>query len=491
MTNSVTMLIINKLLCVSMLFASETTSAQGVAHTLNYSNSRHIGQEATACKRLCTKEEGCAHAMMDSTEQPAGLIHANKGLSLAPRRDKHMKKANNIREFNRQADTENLTELTLNKAKVVCIRESWAFVRDETGCVAFKFDNKVPLQTGDVLSGFVRGTFFRNRFPALLVENNATDHVMAEHKPATTAPEIDCTTLSEGDCFYGYQPNVAVMAEKDKKNKLKLTLDERTLKMLNVFGLTYNLPKYEVYHALTGLFDIKEGEIRFIPLEENAFRRAFVLDEKKPANKILRTNATAVVVKRKIKAQRWNTICLPFDMSTEQLQEAFGTHCLMAFTAAENNKLTFKPTTKLVAGVPYLLKTATEIKAWTMQNVNVVAQNAGLVSHNGVAFCGTFHHKVLAEDNSEQFLMGNKLFLPANNARTLPGLRAYFKFTSAAAAKQFEFVADEATGIAKNVEEAMPLQNDVWYTLEGKKMEGQKLQRGQVYVHRNKKILVR
>lgn len=215
------------------------------------------------------------------------------------------------------------------------------------------------------------------------------------------------------------------------------------------------------------------------------------MDEGKPQNNIITTTNTAVVVKRKLKAERWNTICLPFDMSATELKEAFGDHTLMAFAAVSNNKLQFRPVTQLQAGVPYLLRTANNIKSWTMPNTDIIAPYASMVTHNGVSFCGTYNAKELAADDTEQFLQGNKLFLPANNTRTMPGLRAYFKFSSAAAAKQYQFIANETTVVELSHKEQRDEENETWYTLDGRCIKKEQRQAGQVYVRQNKKILIR
>ena len=402
-----------------------------------------------------------------------------------------IKGAANIRDFNKKHDTENLYNLSLNAAQVVYVRDKWAFVQDKTGCLALKFNNAMPFQTGDVLSGFVLGKFVRNNFPVLMVENDGIVHVQVEHKEPPITPELDCTKLNLDDCVFGYQPNVAVRA-KYRTGKAELMVNGQSLELLRAFNLTFNLPTKQTYHTLTGLFyTFKEGEIYFIPLQRNGIRKEFVLDEKKPQNSIITTTNTAIVVKRKLKAERWNTICLPFDMSTAELKEAFGEHTLMAFAAVSDNKLRFKPVKQLQAGVPYLLKTANNIKSWTMPNTDIIAPNASMVTHDGVSFCGTYSTKELAADDTEQFLQGNKLLLPAYNARTMPGLRAYFKFTSAAAAKQYQFVADETTAVELPHQEQRDEENETWHTLDGRRIKAHQLQAGQVYVRRNKKILIR
>ena len=73
----------------------------------------------------------------------------------------------------------------------------------------------------------------------------------------------------------------------------------------------------------------------------------------------------------------------------------------------------------------------------------------------------------------------------------MPGLRAYFKFSSAAAAKQYQFVADETTAVELPHKELRNEENETWYTLDGRCIKKEQRQAGQVYVRRNKKILIR
>ena len=126
-----------------------------------------------------------------------------------------------------------------------------------------------------------------------------------------------------------------------------------------------------------------------------------------------------------------------------------------------------------------------------MPNTDIISPYASMVTHDGVSFCGTYNAKELAADDTEQFLQGNKLFLPANNARTMPGLRAYFKFSSAAAAKQYQFVANETTVVELPHKEQRDEENETWYTLDGRCIKKEQRQAGLVYVRRNKKILIR
>ena len=178
-------------------------------------------------------------------------------------------------------------------------------------------------------------------------------------------------------------------------------------------------------------------------------------------------------------------------MNKIDLQRAFGNHTLVAFSSVSGNKLLFKSVDRLDAGVPYLLKTNNDIDSWTLPNVSIDAPNANKITHEGVSFCGTYNVKELVSDGTEQFLRDNKLFIPTKNKRVMPGLRAYFKFPSAAGAKQFDLVIDEASPIVLPNFEEHSEDGDVWFTLDGKAITPQHRQRGHVYVRKNKKFIVR
>ena len=98
--------------------------------------------------------------------------------------------------------------------------------------------------------------------------------------------------------------------------------------------------------------------------------------------------------------------------------------------------------------------------------------------------------KELLNDGSEQFLSNNKLFIPANNTRLMPGLRAFFRFTTAAGAKQYDYVIDETTDAKLPTTNQYKETNELWFTLDGKPIKPEQRQRGQVYIKQNKKIIM-
>ena len=88
-----------------------------------------------------------------------------------------------------------------------------------------------------------------------------------------------------------------------------------------------------------------------------------------------------VTVNRTIKAGEWSTICLPFDMSEDQVKGAFGDDVQLAdFTswsfeeeASSVNKITigFTDVTSIAKNHPYIIKLSSAISSFVVKNVEI------------------------------------------------------------------------------------------------------------------------
>ena len=418
-------------------------------------------------------------------------LHAPCMASCIVRSWKDIREIASIGNFNILADEAHTSKLALKAAEVVHVKGKTAFINDDSGCLALHFPNTHPLKAGDILTGFILGKYVRNSYPGLVVENNALSHVKIEHKTVLSPLEVTGDKLALKNCVYGHMVNVIAKIKQGKHKILRLSTNEQDLKIEDILNVKPTLPKNNGCLGLTGLFYCYDnGTILFTPLQKNCIYNELVLDEYKPVNTIVYTPNTTVIVKRKLKAGRWNSICLPVDMEQNELKLIFGEHRLVQFSSVKDNKLHFKTALNLVAGMPYLLKTDSDINSWTLHNVNMDAINAKEITIQGVAFCGTFNVKELLNDGSEQFLSNNKLFIPANNTRLMPGLRAFFRFTTAAGAKQYDYVIDETTDAKLPTTNQYKETNELWFTLDGKPIKPEQRQRGQVYIKQNKKIIM-
>lgn len=186
-------------------------------------------------------------------------------------------------------------------------------------------------------------------------------------------------------------------------------------------------------------------------------------------NKIANNNGKTVDVTltRTLTAGAWNTICLPFDVTVEQMADVLNsTVSVKEYESDEvaTSTIKFKDATTMQAGVPYLIKlqegatipTVLEFKGVTIKNVEDDNRKFG----SNYKICGTFGKYTMKTDGTELFLKTDgKFYIPAAGTATMKGFRAYFyniNGSTASAALNLSF--GEATGIdgvaadaAKNV----------------------------------------
>jgi hypothetical protein len=221
---------------------------------------------------------------------------------------------------------------------------------------------------------------------------------------------------------------------------------------------------------------------------------------------------------------KWNTLCLPFDLSASEIaNSSFAGADIRTLSSASfaNGTLTlnFTPAvgddpdnpaagsvTSIKAGTPYLIKwadTGESIENPDFANVTVDKTQRDKVCDLGggmsITFTGTYDPVSIDEegDNTKIYLgAGNKLYWP--NAKMNIGCqRAYFQLSgfiaddpSASGVKEFKlnFGEEDATFI-RNTQ--FGTQNDdAWYDLNGRRLSGNPTQKG-VYINSGKKVVIK
>jgi len=142
-------------------------------------------------------------------------------------------------------------------------------------------------------------------------------------------------------------------------------------------------------------------------------------------------NSVDVTLGRTFAAGIWNTLCLPFDVTTESVKTAFGqteNPQLREFSSVVNNSMKFTaPTGTVAAGTPFLLKlSAAPASAITFTGVTINSSASTVATHDGFSFTGVYSPTVI--ENTNYFLKADgKLYRPNEaGGNTLAGLRAYF-----------------------------------------------------------------
>ena len=237
-----------------------------------------------------------------------------------------------------------------------------------------------------------------------------------------------------------------------------------------------------------------------------------ILDETSTTAPAASGGPVDIQVKRTIKANEWSTLVLPFDMTEAQLKEALGSDVKLAefedyeaeYTGDDVTGLTVNfVATDLTEGFygnyPYLVKTSKDITEFIVTSTIDPDEEGAVVEYdNGKSgkqrkvlgsLIGTYHAGD-AIPNNGLFLSGNKFWYSAG-ATKIKAFRAYFMLNevlSGVAEAKVRFMVDEDAAAIEGITPDM--ENGVWYTLDGRQLNGKPTEKG-VYIVNNKKVLIK
>ena len=208
----------------------------------------------------------------------------------------------------------------------------------------------------------------------------------------------------------------------------------------------------------------------------------------------------------------WNTLCLPFALTAEQVNEQLNPDLLMTLERSDLYQgtltLNFVDATEILAGKPYIIK-------WTAQTPDYVENpefNDVTIadSHNPVEtefanFVGIFSPIDIYTEEKTNLYLGadDNLYYPWDDGMTsfkVNSCRAYFKLNN-------DLVAGDRVDLANGINnfvlnfggessiENIPssifnLQSEGWYTLDGRKLSGTPTQKG-IYINNGKKMVIK
>ena len=136
-----------------------------------------------------------------------------------------------------------------------------------------------------------------------------------------------------------------------------------------------------------------------------------------------------VTINRTLVANKWNTLCLPFDVTAEQIKNILKAEGMVReYKDQTADCMNFQAAETMTAGVPYLIKPTEEVKGLTFEGVKITADEGktkgGKESEN-LAICGILGAHKLGD--FELFLnAAGKFVVPAAGKETMKGFRAYF-----------------------------------------------------------------
>ena len=213
----------------------------------------------------------------------------------------------------------------------------------------------------------------------------------------------------------------------------------------------------------------------------------------------------------------WNTLCLPFSLSAEQIaassladatikeldNSADGTNL------AANGTLTLKFTTvsSIEAGKPYIVKwenASGTVSPVTFSGVTITSTSPTEVTSNDgkVKFVGQYSPYSITEDNKDEILFvgsGNKIGYVSATAtlpRLLKNFRAHFwvqpnEGGTGARAINIDWGDGETSSISEELRvKSEKFATTQWYSLDGRKLESNPKQKG-IYIVNGKKVVIK
>ncbi len=223
------------------------------------------------------------------------------------------------------------------------------------------------------------------------------------------------------------------------------------------------------------------------------------------------------------KSGEWNTLCLPFDVTTLDGTPLEGA-TIKELDAANSNlaadgtlTLKFAEATSIEAGKPYIVKwttTGENISNPVFEGVTITATApvAVVFANNATAgpcqFVGQFSPFTIVESGATDDNQGNKneiILMGAGSklgyskaARTLKCFRAHFYVPANDGAGARSFVLDFGDRMATSISEELRVESEDekfatatgWYTLDGHKLNGRPTAKG-VYIVNGKKVVIK
>lgn len=212
-----------------------------------------------------------------------------------------------------------------------------------------------------------------------------------------------------------------------------------------------------------------------------------------------------VSFRREVKAGQWNTICLPFDMSAEELQSVYGTSKVYQFNGVEKRQNTIhllfqEEHNSITAGVAYMIKPTKSVASYVMTDLEgsrkvisqPVAPRSYTLDGTTYTFNGLFDPQAISTDDCIVVKDNSTFTNPSSKPQK--AFRCYISMSNAvASAKQFDYEAGNGgtTGIEAPQTTTKTVSGGI-YTITGQYVgtstEG--LQPG-LYVRGGKKFIVK
>lgn len=183
------------------------------------------------------------------------------------------------------------------------------------------------------------------------------------------------------------------------------------------------------------------------------------LDESEENNKIIDAHKGEIVNAlplRTLVADKWNTFCLPFNISLENGKLCGIEAEIREYDRMEGDVMMFKEAKEIVAGRSYLIRPKGEnITFKRFDNVRLTGPELEQSGDESFYMIGTYSNRTFSEEESSQylFLNANTEFRHPKPGTTMKGMRAYFYCSPDVQASQMRVGFSENSTDIKDIEQ--------------------------------------
>ena len=214
------------------------------------------------------------------------------------------------------------------------------------------------------------------------------------------------------------------------------------------------------------------------------------------ANNIEAWENSDITLNRTLAANKWNTLCVPFAISEEEIKANFGEGTLVEkFEAVNGNTVNFADAISIEPGVPYLIKPTVAGTAYTFNGKNVIADAPKTEGNADVTFKGIYSPTDITNDGTVKAAGvtedGKVLFVNAGSHTK--AFRCFFTIsdnTSISPAMLKISIKGVETAINSIVMGNNNATDNAIYNLQGQRVNGNSLTKG-IYIKNGKKFAVK
>lgn len=274
-----------------------------------------------------------------------------------------------------------------------------------------------------------------------------------------------------------------------KTNNIIISSGELTVEGVNG-TCTLNVPNNATFTITTGSKYAVVTEIEIIP---NAAPATITLDES-AANTITAATGATVNLVRTLGNTYWNTFCVPFAISAEQVTEVFGEGTVITTFdgTVTGTTMNFAKAESIEAGKAYLIKPANLTANPTFSGVDIEeGEPQSTVSADGYGFSGVYNPAPMKTDGTELFISKTgTLVVPAATTNTIKGMRAIVTVPDGISGAKLNIMGS-ITGI-ENIDNATRTNAPTIYSIGGQRMANNSanMPKG-VYIVNGKKTIIK